>query len=31
MIYFVEGNSVGSDFGFPRVDMKKRYRWYEHK
>lgn len=27
MIYFVEGNSVGSDFGFPRVDMKKRYRW----
>lgn len=28
MIYFVEGNSVGSDFGFPRVDLKKRFRWY---
>lgn len=27
MIYFVEGNSVGSEFGFPRVDLKKRYRW----
>jgi len=27
MIYFVEGNSVGSDFGFPRVDTKKHYRW----
>ena len=27
MIYFVEGNSVGSEFGFPRVDIKKKYRW----
>jgi len=27
MIYFVEGNSVGSEFGFPRVEIKKRYRW----
>jgi len=27
MVYFVEGDSVGSDFGFPRVDIKKRYRW----
>ena len=28
MIYFVEGNTVGSDFGFPRVEIKKRYRWF---
>lgn len=21
MIYYVEGNSVGSEFGFPRVDL----------
>jgi hypothetical protein len=27
-IYFVEGLSVGSEFGFPRVNMKKRYKWY---
>jgi len=27
MIYFVEGSSIGSDFGFPRVDVKKKYRW----
>lgn len=27
LIYFVEGESIGSDFGFPRVDIKKRYRW----
>jgi hypothetical protein len=27
MIYFVKGNGVGSDFGFPRVAKKKRYRW----
>jgi len=26
-IYFVEGNTVGSEFGFPRVDVKKKYRW----
>ena len=27
MIYFVQGNSVGSDFGFPRVETKKHFRW----
>ncbi|CAG9321903.1 unnamed protein product [Blepharisma stoltei] len=27
LIYFVKGSSVGSEFGFPRVDIKKRYRW----
>ncbi len=27
MIYFVKGQSVGSDFGFPRVAKKKKYRW----
>lgn len=26
-IYFVKGSSIGSEFGFPRVDIKKRYRW----
>ena len=24
----MEGSSVGSGFGFPRVSIKKRYRWY---
>lgn len=27
LMYFMEGNSVGSEFGFPRVEGKKRYRW----
>jgi len=27
MIYFVKGNSIGTDFGFPRVSIKKQYRW----
>jgi len=27
LIYFVAGQSVGSEFGFPRVDIKKRFRW----
>ena len=27
MIYFVKGDSIGSDFGFPRVNLKKHYRW----
>jgi len=26
-IYFVKGTGVGSDFGFPRVAKKKKYRW----
>lgn len=27
MIYFVEGLSVGSEFGFPRLATKKKYKW----
>ncbi|EAS05042.2 hypothetical protein TTHERM_00840110 (macronuclear) [Tetrahymena thermophila SB210] len=27
LIYFVEGNCVGSEFGFPRVPFRKQYRW----
>jgi hypothetical protein len=27
MIYFVKGSGVGSEFGFPRVNEKKKYRW----
>jgi hypothetical protein len=27
MIYFVKGNSIGSDFGFPRLAYKKRFKW----
>jgi hypothetical protein len=27
LVYFVEGTSIGSEFGFPRVDIKKRYKW----
>jgi hypothetical protein len=27
LVYFVEGSSIGSEFGFPRVDIKKRYKW----
>eukprot|EP00347_Sterkiella_histriomuscorum_P011731 403371324 len=27
MIYFVKGNSIGSDFGFPRLAFKKKYKW----
>ena len=26
-IYFVAGSSIKSDFGFPRVEMKKKFRW----
>jgi len=26
-IYFVEGLSTGADFGFPRIEAKKRFRW----
>jgi len=27
MIYFVKGKGVGQDFGFPRMELKKKYRW----
>ncbi|CDW72180.1 UNKNOWN [Stylonychia lemnae] len=27
MIYFVKGSSIGSDFGFPRLAFKKKYKW----
>jgi len=27
LVYFVEGSSVGSEFGFPRVEIKKKFRW----
>lgn len=27
LMYFVEGKTVGSEFGFPRVEIKKKYRW----
>ncbi len=30
-LYFVEGMSVGSEFGFPRVSIKKNYKWYDHR
>lgn len=26
-LYFVRGNSIGSEFGFPRLGIKKRYKW----
>ena len=26
-IYFVKGTNIGSEFGFPRNNIKKRYRW----
>jgi hypothetical protein len=26
-VYFVRANSIGSDFGFPRLGIKKRYKW----
>lgn len=26
-LYFVEGTGLGSDFGFPRVEGKKKFRW----
>ncbi len=28
MIYFVRGDTIGSDFGFPRLAFKKRFKWY---
>ena len=27
LIYFMQGESIENDFGFPRVDMKKSYKW----
>lgn len=27
LIYFMKGSSIGSEFGFPRVEIKKKYRW----
>lgn len=26
-IYFMEGSSIGSEFGFPRVEQKKVFKW----
>lgn len=26
-LYFVEGTGLGSDFGFPRIEAKKKFRW----
>lgn len=26
-MYFVEGLTVGSEFGFPRTEIKKKYKW----
>jgi hypothetical protein len=27
MLYFVRGNTIGSDFGFPRLGIKKKFKW----
>jgi len=27
MLYFVKGNTIGSDFGFPRLGIKKKFKW----
>ena len=27
MLYFVRGDTIGSDFGFPRLAYKKHYKW----
>jgi hypothetical protein len=27
LLYFVEGASIGSDFGFPRLGIRKRFKW----
>jgi hypothetical protein len=26
-LYFVEGATIGSDFGFPRLGIRKRFKW----
>lgn len=27
LLYFVQGESIGSDFGFPRLGIRKRFKW----
>lgn len=27
MIYFMQGESIDTDFGFPRIEIKKAYKW----
>lgn len=27
LMYFVKGTSIGSEFGFPRLGIKKKYKW----
>jgi hypothetical protein len=27
LLYFVEGASIGSDFGFPRLGIRKKFKW----
>lgn len=27
LLYFVKGTSIGSEFGFPRLGIKKKYKW----
>jgi len=27
LLYFVKGNTIGSDFGFPRLGTKKLFKW----
>lgn len=27
LIYFIQGENLDSDFGFPRVEIKKTYKW----
>ena len=31
MLYFVKGNTIGSEFGFPRLGIKKKYKWYRNQ
>lgn len=27
LVYFVRADNIGQDFGFPRLGIKKRYKW----
>lgn len=27
LLYFVEGQTIGSDFGFPRLGIRKKFKW----